>query len=203
VVAVAGPWNINIHYDALLDSRVPLKIERVLDVGTGDGFLAARLAERVPTVIAVDINGPVLERARTRFAEASVTWLNQDVMDGDFAPDRFDAVVSNAALHHLDETPAALQRLGSLLAPGGTLAVVTFARTSIRDLPWQATAWIFRGIAQRIRGNWRHSAPMIWPPKDTLRQLKQHAQTHLPGSHVQRLPYGRVLITWTMPGVPL
>ena len=196
---MAGPWNINIHYGALLDARVPLEAERVLDVGTGDGFLAARLAERVPTVIAVDIDGPVLERARTRFSQASVTWLHHDVMAAEFAPGLFDAVVSNAALHHLDDTPAALQRLGSLLAPGGTLAVVTFARTSIHDLPWQAAAWICRGIALRIRGKWQHSAPVVWPPKDTLRQLRQHAQTHLPGSRVQRLPYGRVLITWTMP----
>jgi 2-polyprenyl-3-methyl-5-hydroxy-6-metoxy-1,4-benzoquinol methylase len=134
-MAMTGPWNINLHYDALLDSRVPLEAQRVLDVGTGDGFLGARLAERVTTVIAVDINGPVLERARTRFPEASVTWVNHDVMDTEFAPDLFDAVVSNAALHHLTDTPAALHRLGSLLVPGGTLAVVTFARASIRDLP--------------------------------------------------------------------
>jgi 2-polyprenyl-3-methyl-5-hydroxy-6-metoxy-1,4-benzoquinol methylase len=199
-MAVAGPWNINIHYDALLDSRVPLGTERVLDVGTGDGFLAARLARRVPTVMAVDIDGPVLERARARFPEASVTWLHRDVMDAEFAPALFDAVVSNAALHHLDDTPAALQRLGSLLRPGGTLAVVTFARSSIRELPWHAAAWIFRGIAQRIRGDWEHSAPVVWPPKDSLRQLRQHAQTHLPGSRVQRLPYGRVLITWSRSG---
>ena len=197
LVAVTGLWNVNIHYDALLDSRVPSEAERVLDVGTGDGFLAARLAERIATVIAVDIDGPVLERARARFPRAPVTWVNHDVMDTGFAPDRFDAVVSNAALHHLGDTPAALKRLASLLVPGGTLAVITFARASVRDLPWQATAGILRGIALRIRGNWQHSAPVIWPPRDTLRQLQRHARTQLPGSRVQRLHYGRILITWT------
>ena len=104
-------------------------------------------------------------------------------------------------LHHLDDTPAALHRLGSLLVPGGTLAVVTFVGPSLRDFPWQATAWIRRGITLRLRGNWQHSAPVIWPPRDTLRQLKQHARTRLPGSRVQRLAYGRVLITWTSPGL--
>jgi protein-L-isoaspartate O-methyltransferase len=44
LMAMAGLWNIHIHYDALPDSRVPLEAQRVLDVGTGDGFLAARLA---------------------------------------------------------------------------------------------------------------------------------------------------------------
>ena len=115
------PWNINIHYDALLDSLVPVEAQRVLDVGTGDGFLAARLAERVATVIAVDIDGPVLERAQARFPQSSVAWVHDDVMDGQFALGLFDAVVSNAALHHLSDTPAAMHRLGSLLVPRGTL----------------------------------------------------------------------------------
>ena len=197
VLVVTRPWNINIHYDALLDARVPAGAQRVLDVGTGDGFLAARLAQRVPTVIAVDVDGPVLERARARFPTAPVTWVNDDVMDAKFAPGDFDAVVSNATLHHLNDTRAALRRLASLLAPGGTLAVVAFVRTTVPDLPWQATAFICRGIVQRIRGNWRHSAPMVWPPHDTLRQLRQHAQAQLPGARIRRLPYGRVLITWT------
>jgi protein-L-isoaspartate O-methyltransferase len=86
-MTMAGPWNINIHYDALLDARVPPETQRVLDVGTGDGFLAARLAERIRTVIAVDIDGPVLQRARNRFTRAPVTWLHHDVMDVTFAPD--------------------------------------------------------------------------------------------------------------------
>jgi protein-L-isoaspartate O-methyltransferase len=47
------PWNINIHYDALLESQVPLGARRVPDVGCGDGFLAARLAERASDVTAL------------------------------------------------------------------------------------------------------------------------------------------------------
>lgn len=48
------PWNANIHYDALLDAMVPLGTQCVLDVGCGDGLLAARLARRIPYVTAVD-----------------------------------------------------------------------------------------------------------------------------------------------------
>ena len=59
-------WNINIHYDALLESKVPLGAERVLDVGCGDGFLAARLAQRVSDVTAFDVDAPVLQRAQAR-----------------------------------------------------------------------------------------------------------------------------------------
>jgi hypothetical protein len=33
MTAVDKPWNINIHYDALLDSQVPPSARRVLDIG--------------------------------------------------------------------------------------------------------------------------------------------------------------------------
>lgn len=107
------PWNINIHYNALVDAQVPPGAQEVLDVGCGDGFLAARLAERIPRVVALDIDEPVLQRAAARFPEAPVQWTHGDVMTVEL-PD-FDAVVSNAALHHIDDTRAALARLARLL----------------------------------------------------------------------------------------
>jgi hypothetical protein len=51
---MAGPWNANIHYDGRLDACVPASATSVLDVGCGDGPLAARLASRVQLVVAVD-----------------------------------------------------------------------------------------------------------------------------------------------------
>ena len=48
---MAGPWNANIHYDGRLDACVPASATSVLGVGCGDGFLAARLARRVPLVV--------------------------------------------------------------------------------------------------------------------------------------------------------
>jgi SAM-dependent methyltransferase len=58
---MAGPWNANIHYDGRLDACVPASATSVLDVGCGDGFLAARLARRVPLVVAIDADAPVLD----------------------------------------------------------------------------------------------------------------------------------------------
>jgi ubiquinone/menaquinone biosynthesis C-methylase UbiE len=126
-------WNVNIHYDAQLAASVPARAAAVLDVGCGDGFLAARLACQVPEVVAIDIDAPVLDRARARFPDAKVTWCHGDVLTYPLEPASFDAVLSNAALHHLPDTRAALRRLGELVQPGGTLAVVGFPRTRWRD----------------------------------------------------------------------
>jgi len=78
---MAKPWNANIHYDGQLDACVPARAASVLEVGCGDGFLAARLSQRVPRVVAVDIGQPVLERAKQRFPGARVAWMHGDFLE--------------------------------------------------------------------------------------------------------------------------
>jgi SAM-dependent methyltransferase len=193
------PWNINIHYDAALCAAVPSDARRVLDVGCGDGFLAARFAEQVPEVVAVDLDAAVLERAKARFPHAPVDWRCANIFDISGSDGRFDAVLSNATLHHLPDTRRALQHLGSLVKPGGVLAVVTFVRPRVRDLPWQTVAFVARGIAIRLRGKWEHTAPQHWPPADSISDLRRIAAELLPGCRVSRLLYGRVLLRWSRP----
>jgi 2-polyprenyl-3-methyl-5-hydroxy-6-metoxy-1,4-benzoquinol methylase len=193
------PWNINIHYDALLESKVPPGARRVLDVGCGDGFLAARLARRVPDVTALDLDAGVLQRAQTRFAKVPIRWAHGDIMTADLPEAGFDAVVSNAALHHVEDTRAALERLAGLVGPGGTLAVVTFVKPSLRNGLWHLTSWVACAVVNRVKDKWEHTAPITWPPPTTLRQLRTHVRALIPGASVRRLCYGRVLITWCVP----
>lgn len=194
------PWNINIHYDALLESMVPPGARRALDVGCGDGFLAARLARHVPDVTALDRDASVLRRARDRFVAAPVRWVHGDVMTADLPRAGFDAVLSNATLHHIDDTAAALARLAELVSPGGTLGVVSFVKPSRRNALWHLASWTACGVAIRVNGKWEHTAPIKWPPSDTLQQLRAHARAQLPGARVRRLFYGRALISWRATG---
>jgi SAM-dependent methyltransferase len=92
----------------------------------------------------------------------------------------FDAVVSNAVLHHLPDTGAALQRFADLLNPGGTLAIVTFVRPSLRNGPWHLASWVACTVVNRVKGKWEHSAPIKWPPRETLRQLRDVVNGALP-----------------------
>lgn len=164
-MTVPAPWNVNIHYDGTLGALVPSTARSVLDVGCGDGFLAESLARRVSHVVALDLDQPVLDRAQARFPDVPVTWLHGDVLADVVPPGSFDAVVSNAALHHLPDTRTGLRRLSTLIRPGGVLAIVTFARTDWRELPWASAAFIARGVAIRAHGKWEHSAPTVWPPR--------------------------------------
>jgi len=196
---VAEPWNINIHYDGKLDASVSPDAVSALEVGCGDGFLAARLSERIPDVVAVDADAPVLERARQRFPRAAVKWRCGDILVIAGELGRFDAVVSNATLHHLPDTRAALACLRGLVGPGGTLALVAFARPGWRHLPWALATLVIRGIAIRLRGKWEHSAPTVWPPRDTVAELRRHVRAELPDAEVSLLPLGRVFVRWQAP----
>ena len=197
---MAGPWNTNIHYDGRLDACVPASATSVLDVGCGDGFLASRLARRVLLVVAIDADAPVLDRAQARFPAARVTWCHGDVLTHPLERESFDAVVSNATLHHLPDTGTALRRLSQLVRPGGTLAIVGFTRTEWRDWPWALISWTCLGAANRVRGKWEHTAPKVWPPRYTFRELRGSLREALPGARISHLLMGRYLIIWQAPG---
>jgi len=198
---MADPWNVNIHYDGKLDQSVPAQAASLLEVGCGDGFLAARLSQRIARVVAVDVDEPVLERAKQRFPSAPVTWRHGDILELADELGEFDSVVSNATLHHLPDTRIALACLRGLVKPGGTLALVTFANPGWRHLPWALATLVLRGIAIRVRGKWEHSAPTVWPPRDTVAELRRHVREEMPGAQVSLLALGRVFVRWHAPAL--
>lgn len=95
------PWNLNIHHDQLL-ARLAPPGSRVLDVGCGDGFLAARMQANGCRVVAIDVDAGALERARRRWTGRDIEWVQADLLTYDPPGNEFDAVVSNAAIHHVE-----------------------------------------------------------------------------------------------------
>ncbi|HEY1207627.1 MAG: methyltransferase domain-containing protein [Bryobacteraceae bacterium] len=105
-------------------------IERILDLGCGDGVLAAAILDRWPQARAVllDFSEPMLDAARKRFSEraGSVEILSVDYGQpswtraaAPFGP--FDAVVSGFSIHHQPDTRKneIYAEIHELLASGG------------------------------------------------------------------------------------
>ena len=89
--------------EAELLAHLPVNVERVLDLGTGDGRLLALVLGARPGAVgvAVDFSPSMLEAARRRFeGDGRVEVLAHDLEDP--LPDvgTFDAVVSSFAIHH-------------------------------------------------------------------------------------------------------
>lgn len=113
--------------EGVLLELLPSSIERVLDLGTGDGRLLAVVKSARPHVegVAVDFSHAMLDAARKRFAESASVLVIEHNLENPL-PDwgRFDAVISSFAIHHLeDERKFALYReVFEILESGGVFA---------------------------------------------------------------------------------
>jgi SAM-dependent methyltransferase len=97
---------------------------RVLDVGCGTGALAGRLAQRGYDVVGVDPSAGMLEIMRARHPAAEAVVASGTALP--FEDDRFDLVLTVAALHHVAEPEAVRQTLDEMTRvsrPGGRILV--------------------------------------------------------------------------------
>lgn len=110
---------------ARLLERVPFGAEdHVLDFGAGTGLLATAIAARVRQVTALDTSAAMLQVLQAK-GHANIAAVQRDIAD--FAreqEERFDAVVSCMAMHHVADTAALLGAFARLLRRGGRLALV-------------------------------------------------------------------------------
>lgn len=110
--------------EAVLLEFIPKKVERILDLGTGDGRLLAllRIERRDAEGIALDFSPTMLDAARARFGGDDRVRVVEHNLDNPL-PDlgRFDVIVSSFAIHHCtDERKRALySEIYSALLPGG------------------------------------------------------------------------------------
>lgn len=115
---------------AIVKRMAPRPGERILDLGCGTGTLAVLLKRACPeaTVVGLDGDPEVLEKARAKAAKAGVTIeLHQGLADAPPFPERsFDRIVSTLVFHHLatDVKRRALAGARTLLRPGGELTLV-------------------------------------------------------------------------------
>ncbi|MFP4263542.1 MAG: methyltransferase [Halomonas sp.] len=105
----------------------------VLDLGCGDGILAAWLARRGARVTAVDVNTFAVEATRRSLAANELTGEAQESDVYSALGERtFDAIVSNPPFHQeraIDYGPAArlIEAAPAHLRPGGALVIVANA----------------------------------------------------------------------------
>ena len=113
--------------DALevLCELLPARVDRVLDLGTGDGVtLALVLAARPQaTGVGLDFGDEMLRRARERFAEDARVVVDRHDLDEPLPPElgSFDVVVSSFAIHHCapERQRALYAEVFEALEPGG------------------------------------------------------------------------------------
>ena len=122
---------------AVLAAAKLLHGERVLDIGTGPGFLAYEAADRIgPSgeIVGLDINESMLELAGKRCADLSnVRFERADATALPMADATVDAVLCVQVYEFVPDTTKAISEIRRVLRPGGRAVIVT--------ADWDSIAW--------------------------------------------------------------
>jgi SAM-dependent methyltransferase len=115
-VAPVGTADYAKWVDALR-SVLPASPARVLDVGTGTGFIARIAAELGHQVTAIDLSEGMLDASPAR--DCSITFAVGDAVDPPFPAGSFDVVVSRSLLWTLRQPELAFRNWHNSLARAG------------------------------------------------------------------------------------
>lgn len=125
--------------EEVLLKALPERVNRFLDLGTGDGRMLALVRADHPDAqaIGLDSSEPMLARASERFAGDPMVELRQHDLSlplPQLGP--LDAVVSGLAIHHLDDARkrALFGEINALIAPGGVFANLDLVRSASAQL---------------------------------------------------------------------
>lgn len=111
----------------------------ILDIGTGNGYVAMAVAGAQPRcrVIGVDIATQAIERdveQATVQGLANADFQSYDGIALPFACDYFDAAICRYAFHHLPQPATTLDELGRTVRSGGRLVLADAIRDDADDV---------------------------------------------------------------------
>jgi ubiquinone/menaquinone biosynthesis C-methylase UbiE len=151
---------------AALAERLPPN-GRILEVGCGTGGLLVASARAGKAIEGVDIASRWLIAARRRLSDhgLAVSLLAASAERLPYSNDRFDVVVADSLLEHLDNPARALREWARVLRPGGRLIVwspnrytlTTDPHIGLWGLGWLPRHWVPAYL--RLRGR------EFWPPR--------------------------------------
>jgi SAM-dependent methyltransferase len=112
-------------YAADLANRVASRpLARVLEIAAGTGAVTRHLASVLPesvSIVATDLNQPMLDRAAEVGTKRPVAWRQANAMQLPFEDSVFDAVVCQFGVMFFPDKPKAFSEMRRVLRPGGVL----------------------------------------------------------------------------------
>ena len=131
------PWDRDVA-DLVLRALPPAPA-RVLEVGCGKGRLARSMSAAGYRVVAIDPDAP----------EGSI--FRRVTIEEFAGSGPFDAAVATLSLHHIGDLDAAVAKIASLVAPGGTFVTVEMASDRFDE----ATAtWALKHLGSGNEHGW-------------------------------------------------
>jgi len=113
--------------------------EQVLDLATGTGLAASRLAAFLPQghVTGIDMSEGMLQQAelmRQDLGLNNIDYRQMDMTQLDFPDEHYDVINASFAIFFVEEMEALVQHLRSKLKPGGRFLTTHFAQGSMSPM---------------------------------------------------------------------
>jgi len=109
----------------LLEKKLWVGNEIVMDAGAGSGKLTKILADKVPNgkVYAVDADPNMIQQAKSNLSHYKNVQIFYSSMDKVYLPSQVDVIFSNAALHWILDQEGVFSHFWQLLKPNGQLLI--------------------------------------------------------------------------------
>jgi demethylmenaquinone methyltransferase / 2-methoxy-6-polyprenyl-1,4-benzoquinol methylase len=190
---------------ALVGAVAARRGERILDVATGTGLVAADLARRYgAVVIGIDQSPEMLALARARHPAAD--YLAGDAEHLPFADADFDHLTFTYLLRYVDDPGATLLELARVVKPGGTIASLEFGvpeHAPLRGL-WRIYTRVgLPALGRAFSPEWAEagrflasSIPDFYDRHPLAAQLAMWDAAGIEDLQVRRMSFGAGVVIW-------
>ena len=124
---LTNEWKIRAtSYVRLVKLLRKMRPLRVLDVGTGNGWLIGKLCKKFKETqfIGVDVNVTELEQAARLFGNERVEFLYSDPLGNELQSiEKVDVILFNASIQYFQDIPALMARMKKLLRRSGVIII--------------------------------------------------------------------------------
>ncbi len=149
----ANPDNAR-RADIVLNLASARKHSKILEIGSGSGWLASRLA-KFGQVTAIDIGAETIDRLKP--LHPHITWIGGDFLQLNLSHRDFDLIVSMETISHVADQEAFADKIAQLAAPGCDLIL-----TTQNPIVWSRVSSLKPPRPSQLRN---------WPTRERLRAL--------------------------------
>jgi len=131
-----GPLIFVPYADDLALRLADMERGRILETAAGTGRLTRALVSALPasvSIVATDLNQPMLDHASSRLPSTRVTWRQADAQHLPFSDGEFDAVVCQFGVMFFPDKPRAFSEACRVLRPGGRFLFNVWDRIEEND----------------------------------------------------------------------
>lgn len=87
--------------------------DNVLDIGSGNGFVAFKVSQKAKKVTGIDISGKNIKEAKSKYSQSNIKFIQGDATVYSF-PGSFDAIILSNVLEHIKNRTDFLSKIKKL-----------------------------------------------------------------------------------------